>query len=178
MKKLLITTLLCATTLGMGGCSTTQKKDIAPEEVNYERLALEEQKKLYLNIQQISYKALESQRIRHKVQNAASIKVMDADQIREANWQNNYIPVGMEREFSIDWKYDAEPLLKMLADYSDYTISFIGKPYPIKKNVVIYPERRNIKSIIDDVGIQTEGYIKKIEILEDTKHIKVTYMDH
>jgi hypothetical protein len=178
MKKPIFTTFLCLSLLGVTGCTSTPKKEVKSTSVDYEKLALQEQKKLYLNIQTISYKALETQRIRQKVQNAASLQKMDADQIREANWQNNYIPVGMDREFTIDWKYDPEPLLKMLANYAKYTISFKGKPYPIKKNIIIHPEKRNIKDIIDDVAYQTKGYIDKIEILEDIKHINIIYMEH
>lgn len=178
MKNLIVTTFFCLSVLAITGCSSTPKKEVETANVDYEKLALQEQKKLYLNIQTISYKALETQRIRQKVQNAASLRKMDADQIREANWQNNYIPIGMEREFSIDWKYDPEPLLKMLANYAKYTIAFKGKPYPIKKNIIIYPEKRNIKEIIDDVAYQTKGYISKIEILEDIKHINIIYTEH
>lgn len=178
MRKILLATLVFVTVFGTTGCATTKKNNVEVDKKDYELLALQEQKKLYLNLQEISYKALETQRVRQKVQNAASLKVMSADEIREANWQNSYIPVGMERTFTIDWKYAPEPLLRTLANYAKYTISFEGKAYPIEKNVVIYPERQNIKQIIDDVGRQTKDYIADIQILEDIKHIKVIYLGH
>lgn len=177
MKKITLMTLITSL---ITGCSSTEQLDLknTNTEINYNMIALEEQKKLYTNMQEIASKALKAQRVRQQVQNATSIQLMDADKVREANWQASYTPVGMERELTIDWSGAPEPLLRTLAQHSDYTIDFENKPYPIAKDIYIYPERQNIKQLLDEIDRQTKGYINRIEIYEDLKLIKAIYQEH
>lgn len=177
MNKTLVTILVSS--LMLNGCTTTNNnKEVENSNIDYEMLALEEQKKLYDNLEEIANKALEAQRIRQKVQNAASIQVMDADQVREALWQESYVPDGMEMVVPIDWKGSPEPLLKVLANYSHYEIYFENNPYPIARDIVIPASRMNVKKLIDEVERQAQGYISDIKIYEKLKIIKVIYEQH
>lgn len=178
MNKTLVTILVSS--LLLSGCTTTKnnKEAEATSNIDYEMLALEEQKKLYDNLEEIANKALEAQRIRQKVQNAASVQVMDADQVREALWQESYVPEGMDAEVPIDWKGAPEPLLKVLANYSHYEIYFENNPYPIARDIVIPSSRMNVKKLIDEVERQSQGYISDIKIYEKLKIIKVIYEQH
>jgi outer membrane murein-binding lipoprotein Lpp len=178
MKKKLTATIVFS--LLLTACSSTSKiEDIS--EVNrddYDYLAQKEQLKLHENIKSIAEKALEAQLVRKQVTNALILPNLNSEQIREAEWQTTHIPSGMERELSIDWNGDPEPLLKTLASHVDYDIDFEGKPYPVSKNIVIYPSRQNVKRLIDEIDRQASGYIKEINIYEDLKFIKVIYQEH
>jgi hypothetical protein len=178
MRKKITATI--ALSILLTACSSTNNMENV-KEINgddYEFLAQKEQLKLHENIKNIAEKALEAQLVRKQVTNALILPNLDSDQIREAEWQTTHIPSGMERELSIDWSGDPEPLLKTLASHVDYDIDFEGKPYPVSKNIVIYPNRQNVKKLIDEIDRQSSGYIKEINIYEDLKFIKVIYQEH
>lgn len=157
----------------LSGCSSTgtQNND------EYERIILEERQELKQNIKEVAEKAYDVQRIIKEVENARALKSEDLtpDVMRNAEYQASYIPVGMEREISIDWTAYPEELLELLANASGYQIDFIGNPYPIARVINVGPERRSIKRLIDDVEANAKNYIKNVDIYEGEKLIIVNY---
>lgn len=182
MKLKYITMMFIA--LNLMGCSSTKNVEKTEDILNaekYVKLAAEEEIRLSEFIKDVSIKALEIQKSRKDIQNAIYLPQLDADGVREANWQYSNIPEGMSRTVAIDWKGSPEPILKTLADLTDYEISFVGKKYPQEPTLVIQgDDRYNIKYYIDEVERQAnnDGYIKNIKILEDIKFIIVYYQEH
>jgi hypothetical protein len=173
-KSLVLTAML---TVFLGACSSNPKN---PEDVrasNYEALAKKEEVKMHRYIQDVAAKALEVQRVRKNVENALALPKMDADHIRQAQWQIAHVPPGMERLMEIEWKGAPEPLLRALAENSHYTIDFDKKPKPIEPTVVVHSFSQNIKQLIDEIERQSDGYIEDIHIYEDLKFIKVVYQE-
>lgn len=176
-KKYLIITLSIA--LLLGGCASKPAKPVVVED-NYEKLIFEQREILKQNIMDVSRKAYNVQKTISEVQNAMALKSTDfsPEVMRYKEWQNTYIPVGMEREMTIDWKAYPEEMLKLLASASSYEIEFIGKAYPIARMINISPDPRPIKKLIDNVEMQSKGYIERVDIFEESKLIKVYYELH
>lgn len=187
-KNILKESILCVSLLlFLNGCMTNsglEKEQKDKEEsarlLKYQELAKEERKKLYEYIKSVTDKALEIQKERKEVENALVLPKLDADAIREAQWQSSYIPIGMEKIIPVsNWKSPPEPLIKTFADYSHYELQFINKRPPIEKIVSIDNSGdKNIKNLIDDVERQSQGYIKTIKIMEDIKLIIVEYQEY
>lgn len=178
-KKYVILSL--ALIFSLSACSSKPKQvAVSSNDDEYQRLILEQRELLKNNIISVAQQAYEVQKTIMQVNNAMALKSTDfsPDVMRHKEWQNTYIPVGMERNISIDWKAYPEELLKLLASASSYDIEFLGKPYPAKRIVNLDPAPRPIKKLIDDVELQSTGYISHIDIFEDSKLIKVYYELH
>ena len=173
-KGLMLTAML---TVFLGACSSNPNKPTDGQLSNYEALAKKEEIKMHRYIQDIAAKALEVQRVRKNVENALALPKMDADHIRQAQWQIAHVPAGMERMLEIEWKGAPEPLMRALAENAHYTIDFDNKPKPLEPTIVVHSVSQNIKQLIDEIDRQSDGYIENIHIYEDLKFIKVVYQE-
>lgn len=61
---------------------------------------------------------------------------------------------GMAGLTSIDWSGPIEPLLKQIADVSNYRLNILGTPPAIPVLVTIYSKNRMLGDILRDVGYQ------------------------
>ncbi len=164
----------------LSGCSSFSEQEDTSKLTNkkdYEQLIVENRKMTHENMLITAEKAYQTQQAIFEVMNAIALsdKNMSAEDIRQAEWQNTYIPEGMERDISVDWDAYPEEILKLLANASDYEVVFRGKPYPVAKTVSVDDKPKPIKRVIDDVAMQSKGYIDSVDIFEDSRLIVVKY---
>lgn len=178
MKKAVLFLSLCSL---LGGCASSKKVDemkdndlITNEE--YRKMLIAEEKKLNERLVKSALLAAESQKILAETNNGLKRPNYDYDKIREARFQATYIPEGMERILPIDWVGPVEPVLETLVTYAGYTIQYKGIKPVQSRDVTLLPENNiNIKQHIDNIDINSQGYIKDIIISEPDRQVVVVY---
>lgn len=176
MKKVVLTLAIASI---LGGCVSSKnvenkKSDLITNQ-EYRKILLKEEQKLNDRLAKSALLAAESQKIMAETKNGLLRPMYDYDKIREARFQSNYIPVGMERILPIDWDGPVEPVLETLVHYSGYSIVYNGSKPLQSRDVSLLPGDLNIKQHIDNIDINAKGYIKDILINEPDKIVTVIY---
>lgn len=177
MKKIILA--VSALTL-LGGCSSTDnssskvQKDLITNE-EYRQILIKEEKKLNNRLAKSALLAAESQKIMAETNNGLARPMYDYDTIREARFQAGYVPVGMERILPIEWDGPIEPVLETLVHYAGYNLTYKGVKPVQPKDVTLMPGNTTIKQHIDNIDVNSQGYIKDILIVEPDRKVVVVY---
>lgn len=178
MKKAVLFLSVCSL---LGGCASSKKMEnvnsgdlITNEE--YRKMIIKEEKKLNDRLVKSALLAAESQKILAETNNGLKRPKYDYDKIREARFQATYIPEGMERILPIDWVGPVEPVLETLVSYAGYKLKYKGVKPVQSREVTLLPENDiNIKQHIDNIDINSQGYIKDIIISEPDRTVVIVY---
>lgn len=169
--------LILLMVLVVGCTSKPEIKDNPSAIVNYQEIMLQENKKTFDMLARAAALSAKALTVYVKSNQAKVQPLLTADQVRQARFQNNYIPTGMEVEVQIPYGAAPEPLLKTLGAISGYQVVYMNQRPPISRSVIITKDKKNIKQIINAIEQQTKGYIKSIQCDDQSteKKIIVTY---
>lgn len=92
--------------------------------------------------------------------------LLTSEQIRQAVFQETYIPNGMEPQSEMGWDGAPEPLLSRIASMSGYRLDFANQRPPFGRGITMSAEKRNLREMIAVVEQQSKGYIDKIQIVD------------
>ncbi len=81
---------------------------------------------------------------------------------------------NMAQVTSVDWSGPVEPLLKQLANASDYRLRVLGRPPAIPVMVTVYSKNMMLADILRDVGYQC-GRRANVVVFPDTRVIELRY---
>jgi hypothetical protein len=171
--------LIVFATLSLTACASS-KKPIEQSSLNvYQKRVLEEEQRTNEILAKAAALSAKSLAVFVRTEQAVAQKELTAEQIRQARFQRNYIPVNMEQRVTYGWDSAPEPLLRSLADNSGYTLDYINERPPIPKTVTVSSKSRMITDYIDIIRQQTKGYIDFIYVDDksDEKSIKVKYSE-
>lgn len=174
MKRFITTTLMASILLS--GCMSTPDKKVEGL-TPFEEEQLKTKKETMELLAKSALLASKAQSVLAKTEQAYYQPLLNADKIRQARFQNEYIPRGMEKEIEISWASSPEPVLHRLSVASGYELVFKNQRPPIPEDVYISSEPKSIKTLLDIVEQQTTGYIESIVTTDtyDAKIILVTY---
>lgn len=179
MKKAILAisalTLLCSCASSDDKNLTKQRELVSSAE--YREMLIKEDRKLNERLAKSALLAAESQKIMAETNNGLARPMYDYDKIREARFQATYVPSGMERIMPIEWDGSVEPVLETLVHYAGYRINYKGRKPIQSRDVTLLPDNLSIKQHIDNIDINSEGYIKDIFINEADKIVVVVYED-
>lgn len=176
MKKWNLITLVTA--LAISACSSTADKSKEVEAIsNYERLMLEEHKRTGEVLSRAALLSAKALAVYVKTNQAKVQPLLSADQIRQARFQDEYIPLGMEVKTSVSWDAAPEPLMKSIAAAAGYEIIYLNERPPISKTVTVSPEKRILRDFFHIVRQQTVGYIDSIRI-DDKSSRRVIFVKY
>lgn len=163
-KKKTLFSIIAASLL-LNGCAST--RDGAPIKENelspYEQKVYEDNKRtneILSNAALLSSKSLATY---VRTEQALAQKELTAEQIRQARWQRDYIPVNMEQMMRTGWGYAPEPLLSLIASTAGYRVVYHNERPPITRSVIVESKSRRIVDYLAIIDQQTEGYIERIE---------------
>lgn len=163
MNKWTLTATIVLLTLS--GCASNQDKQKEANAVsNYERLMLEEQKRTGEVLARAAMLSSKAITVLVRTNQAKVQPVLTSDQIRQARFQNSYIPLGMETKASFAWDSAPEPLMKAVAAAAGYQVVYLNQRPPVSMSVTVSPEKRYLRDFFWIVEQQTNGYIESIEI--------------
>lgn len=166
MNKWILTTAAVAFTL-LSGCSSNQNKEKEAGAIsNYERLMLEEQKRTGEVLSRAAMLSSKAIAVMVRTNQAKVQPMLSSDQIRQARFQDEYIPLGMEIKASFAWDSAPEPLMKAVAAAAGYEVVYLNQRPPIAKNVTVSPEKRLLRDFFFIIEQQTSGYIESIQIVD------------
>lgn len=178
MKKAVL--FLAISTL-LGGCASSKKvEEINEMDVNsalaeYQKVILQEEKKLNDRLVKSALLATEYQKRLAETNDGLKRPMYDYDKIREARYQAKTVPEGMERIFPIDWVGPVEPVLETIVQYAGYELVYQGIRPIFSREVTLLPDNLTIKQHLDNIAVNTDGYIKDIDIYVKDKKVVVIY---
>jgi hypothetical protein len=179
MKKAV---LVLTISMLLGGCATSSKvpkyeeMDIEGAVAEHQRVIISEEKKLNNRLVKAALLATEYQKILSETNNGLKRPMYDYDKIREARFQATEVPEGMERKLPIDWTGPVEPVLETIIQYSGYELVYKGIKPIFSRDVTLLPENHlTIKQHLDNIAVNSEGYIKDIDIYVADKKVVVIY---
>lgn len=168
MKKWILTAFTIAA-VSTSGCSSKPDKDKEQNAIsNYERLMLEEHKKTGEVLSRAAMLSAKALSVMARTNQAKVQPVLSNEQIRQARFQDQYIPLGMEVKTSLAWDGAPEPLMKSIAAAAGYEIIYLNERPPIAMTVTTSPEKRMLRDFFFIVEQQTVGYIESIKIEDKT----------
>lgn len=175
MEKLIIGLCLAA---AISGCTSTKKTPVDEESLSiYQQKIIEENRRTEEVLSKAAALSAKAIAVFVRTEQALHQKDMTAEQIRQARFQNDYIPVNMEQKVQYSWDFAPEPLLSALASNAGYVLKYRNKRPAITKSVTASEDSRTINDYINIIRQQTEGYIDFIYVDDktDEKTINVYY---
>jgi hypothetical protein len=165
MEKLIPLVLCTIIASSLGGCATSRSGDpITTGELSpFEKKIYEDNKRtneIIGNAVLLSSKSLATY---VRTEQALAQKELTAEQIRQARWQRDYIPVNMEQMLKTGWGGAPEPLLAMLAGAASYRLVYHNERPPISHSVIFDSKPRMISDYFNIIEQNSEGYIERIE---------------
>lgn len=113
-----------------------------------------------------------------EVNNAAKQEELTYEKIRQANWEAQYIPSGMERRRTFTWDGPLRPLISQLAKDTDYQIRFIGELPPEPHTISVVANETMVIDVIRDINAKVDGLVDiSIHDKNEIKLIEVIYVD-
>lgn len=172
MKKLFIFATLFAM---LSGCAS--KPEPKQELSAYERELLAEHRRTEEVIAKAALLSSKAVAVYVRTNQALVQPLLSAEQIRQARFQEQHIPNGMETILSMPFDGAPEPIISRVASSAGYRLEFANQRPPISNGVTISNEPRNLRQILAVVEQQTVGYIEKIAITDsaEDKVIRVIY---
>jgi len=119
-------------------------------------------------------RASQSQRILAESRNAITLDTLSPAEKEQIAWQSSFVPPGMEKELRIDWQGPIMPILEVMAKHAGYKLHVNGRRPVTDLIVSVVPEKRQIVSIIRDIGTQL-GVAGRIEVIPTYKVIELHY---
>lgn len=163
----------------ISGCATT-KKEVEPDSLSlYQQKVLEEDQRTDEILAKAAALSAKSLAVFVRTEQAVHQKDLSAEQIRQARFQYDYIPVGMEQKIELPWDGAPEPLLAALAANAGYELIYVNERPPVATSVTVSSSIRPIVDYINIIEQQTKGYIKDIipDDKSDAKTLRVVYAD-
>ncbi len=173
-----VTTILLLALLTTSCAST--KTEVKQETLSvFQKKILEEDRRTEEVLAKAAALSAKSLAVFVRTEQAAIQPELTAEQIRQARFQAEYIPVNMEQKVEYAWDSAPEPLLFALASNAGYELIYVNQRPPIPKTVTASSEFRMISTYIDIIRQQTKGYIESIvpDDKSDRKVIRIKYSD-
>jgi hypothetical protein len=174
-KTALLFTVAAASILS--GCASSSSNQTGPELSAYQKKVLEEDQRTNEILAKAALLSAKSLAVFVRTEQAVHQPAMTAEQIRQARFQDSYIPVNMEQMVEFAWDAAPEPLMSSLASSAGYELKFMNERPPIPKAVTISSKPRMIAEYFDIIEQETAGYIDRIveDDKSDRKIVRVWY---
>lgn len=179
MDKFKSTLIAAIAVTGISGCSTTKEPVDNKSLSLYQQKILEEDRRTEEVLSKAAALSAKALAVYVRTEQALAQKELTAEQIRQARFQKNYVPVNMEQRVQFSWDSAPEPLLSSLASIAGYKLVYTNQRPPISKSVTASDAPRSVNDYIEIIRQQTSGYIEEINTddLYNEKVIKVTYSE-
>jgi hypothetical protein len=152
------------------GCATPREKIDTESMSIYQKKVLEENQRTNEVLAKAALLSAKSLAVFVRTEQAVRQKELSSEQIRQARFQSDYIPVNMEQKIEYAWDAAPEPLIAALAANAGYELIYVNQKPPIPKTVTVSSELRMITEYFDIIQEQAKGYIK--DIVPDDKYNK------
>ncbi|MEG3764899.1 DotD/TraH family lipoprotein [Alteromonas sp. 14N.309.X.WAT.G.H12] len=161
----------------MSGCTATRNaKPITNGELSpFEQKIYEDNKRTNEILSNAALLSSKSLATFVRTEQALAQKTLTAEQIRQARWQRDYIPVNMEQMMQTGWGYAPEPLIALVASTAGYRVIYHNERPPITRSVIVEAKSRRLVDYLAIIDQQTEGYIDEI-IPDDGQEDKVIHV--
>ncbi|MCP4262632.1 MAG: DotD/TraH family lipoprotein [Planctomycetes bacterium] len=175
-SKILIAAIFIAT---LSGCASSPKKIPENTLTEFERQVLEEDRRTNEILSKAAALSGKATAVWVRTNQATKLPGLTAEQIRQARFQNDYIPVNMEQKVEWGWDGAPEPVLRQISMVAGYRLVFTNERPPITKAVTMASKHRMLSEYIDIIDQQTKDYIDTIRVDDESedKVIYVTYSD-
>lgn len=170
--------LLIIGTLVVSGCASTKKEPVDSKSLSiYQQKILEEDRITNEVLSKAAALSAKSLAVFVRTEQAVHQPLMSAEEIRQARFQNDYIPVNMEQMIEYHWDAAPEALLDALAMNTGYKVYYHNERHPIPKAVTISSKSRMVIDYINIIEQQSQDYIDRIFVDDkyDKKIIHVFY---
>jgi hypothetical protein len=161
----------------ISGCASHKNKNESQSLSIYQQKILKEEQITNEILAKAALLSAKSLAVFVRTEQAAQQPAMTAEQIRQARFQETYIPVNMEQKVEYVWDSSPEPLMSALASNAGYQLVYMNERPPIPKTVTISSESRMIVKYFDIIEQQSVGYIDRIvkDDKSDMKMIRIYY---
>tara|TARA_Y100000588_G_scaffold341918_1_gene386304 strand:+ start:1248 stop:1787 length:540 start_codon:yes stop_codon:yes gene_type:complete len=162
----------------MSGCASFTEEEVVKAPVPTYEPSVVSEKEVYDTFILAAKNVDESLRIYAEVNNAAKRDELNYEKIRQAQWNAQYVPEGLERPMTITWEGPIRPLISQLTKEVDYQVRFIGDLPPVPHTVSVVAKNKPIIEILRDINAKVDGLVD-INIFSDSeaKIIEVKYVD-
>jgi len=169
--------IIATATIALALCACKSTPSPVQEMTPYEKVMAASNKRTKDILVKAALLAAKAQAVRARTEQALHQPMLSSDQIRQARFQNEYVPVGMDKKIQLSWAAAPEPVIQRVASTAGYELKFKNQRNPIPEDVYLDSTLRSLKEIIDSVEIQSRGYIDRIDIVDDhdRKVITVVY---
>lgn len=165
-----------ATSILSSGCASTKKDPVDERSLSlYQEKMIKENQITQEVLAKAALLSAKSLAVFVRTEQAVHQPNLTAEQIRQARFQNEYIPVNME--VMLDYASDTtpEPLISAIATNTGYQVEYVNERPPIGKAVTIGSGSRKAIKYINIIKQQASGYIDNI-IVDDKYDRKVIYV--
>ena len=170
--------LILAILILLPSCASSKRDPVDQPSLSvYQKKVLEEDRRTMEVLSKAAVLSAKSLAVFVRTEQAVHQPAMTAEQVRQARFQDSYIPVNMEQKVEYAWDSSPEPLLSSLAANAGYRLVYTNERPPIAKSVTVSSKPRMISDYINIIEQQTTGYIKEIRVDDksDDKVIRVFY---
>lgn len=160
------------------GCSSFSEEEIEKAPVPQYQPSVVSEKEVHDAFIQAAKNVDKAFLIYTEVNNAAKQDELTYEKIRQANWEAQYIPSGMERRTTFEWNGPLRPLISQLAKDTDYQIRFVGELPPEPHSISVVANQTMIIDVIRDINAKVDGLVNiSIHDKNEIKLIEVIYVD-
>lgn len=166
---------LMLTSLALTGCAT--KQEPKQELSAYEKELLAEHRRTEEVIAKAALLSSKAVAVYVRTNQALVQPMLSSEQIRQARFQEQHIPNGMEVILSMPFDGAPEPIISRVASTAGYRLEFVNQRPPVSRGVTISSDPRNLRQVLAVIEQQSAGYIEKISIVDsaEEKTIRVFY---
>ena len=174
MEKILLTAIM---SLSLSACSMTSKELDKDSLSVYQEKILKEDQRTNEILAKAAALSAKSLAVFVRTEQALHQKSLTSEQIRQARFQAEYIPVNMEQKVEYSWDSAPEPLIRSLADDAGYELEYMNERPPIPISVSISSKIRTIEAYFKIIEDNSVGYIARIDRDDktDRKIVRVYY---